>query len=201
MLFTVVFPLFATAPAQQRSGKVSSTLPAQRASGPLTFINQTNVDVIIQTTILIGKSGISVTFTGPITVHPVNPTYVTVTGYAVNGGPAGNIPAFDIDQYCCAPNKAIIVKNGAFTGGRLAVQGTANTRHLAQATQDLGAASQFIGDITTTIIRGKNGQERPRALSLWAAFSVTRRNPPAHFVARKSRAAANHLQLIVQIPS
>jgi len=109
----------ATAPTQQNTVNVSGTLPGKQAKGQLTFINQTNVDVVVQTTIITGKSGISVTFTGPITVPALNPPDIIVTGVATDAGPHGNIPQFDIDEFCCAPNNEVVVKNTtAFTGGR-----------------------------------------------------------------------------------
>jgi hypothetical protein len=60
---------------------------------------------------------VPVTFNGPITVPAAPPASVTVTGFAVNVGSAGNIGALDISGSCCAAG--IIVKNtGAFSGGQ-----------------------------------------------------------------------------------
>ena len=61
-----------------------------------------------------------ITFNGPITVYS-NPGFLTVTGYAVNVGSAGNIGALDITGSCCA--SGITVKNGAFSGGRDPIPG------------------------------------------------------------------------------
>ena len=61
-----------------------------------------------------------ITFNGPITVYS-NPGFLTVPGYAINVGSAGNIGALDIAGSCRA--SGITVKNGAFSGGRDPIQG------------------------------------------------------------------------------
>lgn len=111
--------LSATAPVQTSTGNVSGTLPAKKSHGELTFINQTSVSVTIQTTTIKGKSGVPITFQGPIVIPAINPPTAVVVGVAVNTGINGNIPLFDIDEFCCAPNNEIVVKNTtAFTGGQ-----------------------------------------------------------------------------------
>jgi hypothetical protein len=66
--------------------------------------------------VLTGASEVPVSFNGPITVPATGTSSLTVTGFAVNVGAAGNIGALDIDGPCCATG--IIVKNGAFSGGQ-----------------------------------------------------------------------------------
>ena len=56
-----------------------------------------------------------VTFNGPISV-PASPGFLTITGFAVNVGSAGNIGELDISGSCRAAG--IMVKKGAFTGGQ-----------------------------------------------------------------------------------
>lgn len=128
----------ATASEQTNTVNTTGTLPEAHAMGKLTFINQGTQDITIPTTTIVGKSGVAVSFTGPIVVKAVNPTFITVPGFAVEIGPGGNIPAFDIDEHCCVPDNQIVVKNDAFSGGRL---GTPNDQvqqsDITQAAQDL----------------------------------------------------------------
>jgi hypothetical protein len=110
--------LTAQADPQTKTVSVSGTLPATKAHGVLEFLNNGSVDVTIQTQTFVSKSGVSITFQGPITVPAANPPEATTTGFAVNAGPDGNIPAFDLLKYCCAPNNTIQVRNPEkFTGG------------------------------------------------------------------------------------
>jgi hypothetical protein len=74
--------------------------------------------------VLTGASGVPVSFNGPITVPATGTAALTVTGFAVNVGPGGDIPAFDIVKNCCVTG--ILVKNTtAFTGGQNGVAHTA----------------------------------------------------------------------------
>jgi hypothetical protein len=93
----------------------SRSIPGTRATGALTFINNGNSTKSFGSVILTDASGVQVSFNGPITVPALPPT-VTVTGFAVNIGSAGNIGALDISGSCCATG--ITVKNGTFTGGQ-----------------------------------------------------------------------------------
>jgi hypothetical protein len=97
-----------------------SSIPGTRATGALTFLDTTASNISFGSVVLRGASGVPITFNGPVTVSP-NPGFVTVTGYAVNVGSAGNIGALDISGSCCA--SGITVKNGPFSGGRDPVQG------------------------------------------------------------------------------
>lgn len=83
----------------------------------MTFINNGSSAVALQNTTITDANGIAVTFNGPIAIPAINPSFIVVTGFAVNAGSAGNIPQFDIVKACCAAN--IVVKNTtAFTGGQ-----------------------------------------------------------------------------------
>lgn len=108
--------LSTTTAAQSTTVNATGSTPATRATGQLTFINETSFDVTIQSTTLTDKNGVQISFQGPVTV-PANPPTVIVPGFAVKAGTTGNIPTLDINEFCCAPNKEIFVKNTAFTGG------------------------------------------------------------------------------------
>ena len=103
----------------------SGSIPGgTRATGQLTFINNSSAPLTFSSTTLIGKSGVPVSFNGPITVPVTGTSSLTVTGFAVNVGPGGDIPAFDILETCCVTG--ILVKNTtAFTGGQNGVAHTA----------------------------------------------------------------------------
>ncbi len=106
----------ATSPAQSKTVQSSGSIPGTRATGPLTFLNNTGSNKSFGSVILRGASGVPVTFNGPITVL-ASPGFLTITGFAVNIGSAGNIGSLDILESCCAAG--IIVKNtGAFSGGQ-----------------------------------------------------------------------------------
>jgi serine/threonine protein kinase len=106
-----------TATSVKESKTVPATgtsIPATRATGTLTFLTSGSTKTF-DSVVLRGASGVPVTFNGPVTV-PAIPGFLTVTGYAINAGSAGNIAALDITGSCCATG--ITVKNGAFSGGR-----------------------------------------------------------------------------------
>ena len=107
--------LTATSPTQSKTVVSTGSIPGTRATGALTFINNGNSTKSFGSVILTDASGVQVSFNGPITV-PLLPPTVTVTGFAVNVGSAGNIGALDINGSCCAAG--ITVKNGAFSGGQ-----------------------------------------------------------------------------------
>jgi hypothetical protein len=103
----------------------------------LTFINNSSSPLTFSSTTLTGKSGVPVSFNGPITVPAVPPASVIVTGFAVNVGPGGDIPAFDILTTCCVTG--ILVKNvTAFSGGQNGVA------HTAVKQADIDAATKQV---------------------------------------------------------
>ena len=77
-----------------------------------------------------------VSFNGPVTV-PAIPPSVTVPGFAVNVGAAGNIGALDINGPCCVKT-GIMVRNGAFSGGQNGVA------HTAVEQADIDAATKQV---------------------------------------------------------
>jgi hypothetical protein len=113
--------LTATSVKESRTAPATGTsIPGTRATGSLTFLDTTTSNISFGSVVLRGASGVPITFNGPITVYS-NPGSITVAGYAVNVGSAGNIAALDIAGSCCAAG--ITVKNGAFSGGKDPVQG------------------------------------------------------------------------------
>jgi hypothetical protein len=113
--------LTSTSQTQMKTVNATGSIPGARATGSLTFINTSSSTKTFSSVVLTGTSGVPVSFNGPITVNVLPPT-VTVTGFAVNVGAAGNIGALDINKSCCA--SGIIVRNGVFSGGRNAVPNT-----------------------------------------------------------------------------
>ncbi len=107
----------ATSPTQSATASATGSIPAKRATGQLTFINNTANAIIIQSTVLVSSSSVQISFNGPISV-PANPPTTIVPGFAVTAGTAGNIPTLDLSKACCAPNNEIFVKNTAFAGGQ-----------------------------------------------------------------------------------
>lgn len=105
-----------TSPTKTATGKATGSIPARQASGTLTFVNSTGSGITLGTTVLTGKDGVQVRFNGPVFV-PALSSSTPVGAVAVNSGTAGNIPALDIAQSCCA--SGIGVKNPSpFTGGQ-----------------------------------------------------------------------------------
>jgi hypothetical protein len=95
--------------------------PAAQARGYITLYNgQFQMVTIAAGTILTGVSGIQVVTDQDVTIPAGNPPsygQVSVTAHAINQGEQGNIPAYDINQACCATS--VLAKNtGAFTGGQ-----------------------------------------------------------------------------------
>ncbi len=89
-------------------------LPAHRATGELTFINNTAQSITLSALTLVGTHHVPVTFSGPLTIPARDPPAVMTMGVATLPGSRGEIPVFDIDQACC--HAGIVVKNTtAFT--------------------------------------------------------------------------------------
>lgn|GEM_PF-5291832 len=136
---------FLTATSVKSSKTVPATgtsIPGTRATGALTFFNSGNFVQTFDSVILRGHSGVSVTFNGPITVPAALPASITVNGFAVNVGSAGNIGAFDISGPCCA--SGITVKNTAFSGG----QDTQTNSTIQQSDID-GATRELTASLTS----------------------------------------------------
>ena len=96
---------------------------AARAHGTITFYNGLLASqTIAGGTVLTGSDGVQVITDQPAIIPAANPPFegqVTVTAHAVVPGQQGNIPAYDINQACCA--SSVLAKNtSAFTGGAAA---------------------------------------------------------------------------------
>lgn len=94
---------------------------AKQATGYLTFYNgQFQTVTIAAGTIFTGASGIQISTDQDATIPPGNPPsygQITVSAHAITAGSRGNIPAYDINQACCATS--VLAKNTqAFTGGQ-----------------------------------------------------------------------------------
>ncbi|HWZ18118.1 MAG TPA: hypothetical protein VNW73_04925, partial [Ktedonobacteraceae bacterium] len=130
-----------TSPSQSKTVTSTGSIPGTRATGALTFFNPTNTDKTFGSVILRGASGVPVSFNGPITVPAALPASITVTGFAVNIGSAGNIRGLDISGNCCAPG--ITVKNGTFGGGQ-----NPQPNSVVQQSDINGAASAITASLT-----------------------------------------------------
>lgn len=107
-----------TSATRTTTATATGSIPGKVASGTLTFFNINSTEITLDSTILTGKDGVQVSFQGPVSVpaFSLSTGSVTVTGFAVSPGAAGNIPASDISESCCGSN--IAVQNAsAFTGG------------------------------------------------------------------------------------
>jgi hypothetical protein len=94
---------------------------ARSATGFITFYNgQFQRVFIVAGTILTGASGMQVVIDQEADIPAANPPIfgqVTVSAHAINQGIKGNIPAYDINQACCAAS--VLAKNTqSFTGGQ-----------------------------------------------------------------------------------
>lgn len=116
----------------------SGTQPATTAQGTITLYNALSIAQTIPAgTLLVGADGVQVTTDSTVTIPAGNaPTEgeINVTAHTLQPGPAGNIPALDIDAPCCRAE--VIAKNtDAFTGGQ-------NARsYQAVSTQDIQAVA------------------------------------------------------------
>lgn len=114
---------------------------ATRAEGTITFYNGLlTSQTIAAGTILTGSDGVQIVTDQPATIPAANPPlegHITVSAHTLNTGASGNIPAFDINQACCATS--VLVKNTtAFSGG-------SNARAYSVVTKsDLASAQEAI---------------------------------------------------------
>ena len=93
---------------------------AKAAFGYLIFYNGQFQNVTIPAgTIFTGASGVQIITNQDATIPAANPPsfgQVTITAHAINPGVKGNIPAYDMNQACCAAS--VLVKNTQFTRGQ-----------------------------------------------------------------------------------
>ncbi len=143
-----------TTPAQSKIADATGSIPGLRATGALTFLNTSNSTRTFDSVVLTGASGVPVSFDGPVTVPAVPPSSVTVTGFAVNVGSAGNIGALDISGSCCAAG--ITVKNGAFDGGQ-----DPQPNSVIEQSDINGAADALVASLTPGAQSGLQKQVQP----------------------------------------
>src|SRR6266568_2357041 len=96
---------------------------ARQAHGIITFYNGSfSSQTIAAGTLLTGRDGIQIITDQVATIPAGNPPIygqVSVSAHAILAGEQGNIPAYDINQACCATS--VLAKNTqAFTGGAAA---------------------------------------------------------------------------------
>ncbi len=133
----------ATSPSQSKTVQSTGSIPGTRATGTLTFLNAGSTQTFGSSTnpiILRGASGVPISFNQPLTVDGL-PGYLTITGFAVNVGSAGNVGALDVSGPCCAAN--ITVKNGVFGGGQ-----NPQPNSVVQQSDINGAAAQLTASLT-----------------------------------------------------
>jgi hypothetical protein len=133
---------------------------AKTATGYITLYNGQFQSVFIAAgTILTGASGLPISTNQDATIPEANPPsfgQVTVSAHAINSGEKGNIPAYDINQACCAAS--VLVKNtGAFSGGQ-------DERSYTTVTQkDIHSVSTVLTTTLAHSITGAlQGQLRPQ---------------------------------------
>jgi hypothetical protein len=95
--------------------------PPEQARGFITFYNgQFQSLTIAAGTILTGTDGTEIITDQDATIPAANPPIfgqTTVSAHTINAGSKGNIPAFDMNEACCA--QSVLVKNiNPFTGGQ-----------------------------------------------------------------------------------
>ena len=104
--------------SQSATSPATGTIPATSARGNLLFQNDTPNPITLQSMTFTSKSGIAISFNGPVIIPP---PYKAIPAFAVQAGAAGNIPQLDIAQAALQDaqgNTQLFVKNvTAFVGG------------------------------------------------------------------------------------
>jgi hypothetical protein len=109
--------LTATSPTQSTTANATGSVQGKRATGILTLLNNTPDPITVAPAIITDDNGIQVSWHETVVVPAVPPASITVVGFAVQTGEAGNIPVLDIAKPCCV--SGIVIKNtSAFTGGQ-----------------------------------------------------------------------------------
>jgi hypothetical protein len=131
---------YTTPTPQSASANATGSIRGANATGTLTFINTGFSGVTINGGVLTGKSGVPVSFNGPLFI-PVGS--VSVVGTAVNAGVGGDIPQFDIAGTCCGSSNILVRNTTAFAGGRDPVPNSVITQN------DINSATnKLISNIT-----------------------------------------------------
>jgi hypothetical protein len=157
----------ATSATQTKTAGATGSIPGVQATGQLIFLNASSSAKTFSSVVLTGASGVQVSFNGPVTVPAVPPASVTVTGFAVNVGAAGNIKALDILGSCCAAG--ITVKNGAFSGGR-----DPQPIAVIQQSDIDGAANALVASLTSGMQTALQRQIHATELPVAGSFQCTK---------------------------
>jgi hypothetical protein len=135
-------------------------VPAQAATGKLTFYNGSNQDFVVgSTTAIPGPNGISVETDGPADIPAAHlPTVgsITVNAHVTTAGASGNMAAGAINETCCASGGFITVVSSAFTGG----QDEKDYTFLQQSDVD-GYVNQIKSTLSQQALSGVKGQLKP----------------------------------------
>jgi hypothetical protein len=135
-------------------------VPAQAATGKLTFYNGSNQDFVVgSTTAIPGPNGISVETDGPADIPAAHlPTVgsITVNAHVTTTGASGNMAAGAINETCCASGGFITVVSSAFTGG----QDEKDYTFLQQSDVD-GYVNQIKSTLSQQALSGVKGQLKP----------------------------------------
>jgi hypothetical protein len=170
-----------TPPNQMSTVMSSGNIAGAPATGQLTFLNNSSSPLTFSSTTLTGKSGVPVSFNGPITVPATGTSSVTVTGFAVDVGPGGDIPQFDIVKNCCVTG--ILVKNTtAFNGGQ-----NPQAHAVVEQTDIDAATNNLVTMLKPGVLKDLKGQVRsneavvPNTLQCPSKTNLTRdHNAGAH---------------------
>ncbi|HEY4034089.1 MAG TPA: hypothetical protein VGL94_09025, partial [Ktedonobacteraceae bacterium] len=149
---------------QKQSKSVTATgvghIPAEAATGQLTFYNGSNQAFVVgSTTAIPGPNGVSVETDGPANIPGAHlPTVgsITVNAHATAAGVNGNMAASAINETCCASGGFITVVNSAFTGG----QDEKDYTFLQQSDVD-GFVNQLKLTLSQQALNGLKGQIKP----------------------------------------
>ncbi len=132
---------------------------ATRASGTITLYNGLlTSQTIAAGTVLTGSDGTQVVTDQPAVISAASPPiegHITVPAHALLAGASGNIPAYDINQACCATS--VLAKNReAFTSGAAAKDFLVVTRENIRT-----AASQLQATLSQSERAALEAQLRP----------------------------------------
>jgi len=149
---------------QKQSKSVTATgvghIPAEAATGQLTFYNGSNQAFVVgSTTAIPGPNGVSVETDGPANIPGAHlPTVgsITVNAHTTTAGVNGNMAAGAINETCCASGGFITVVSSAFTGG----QDEKDYTFLQQSDVD-GFVNQLKPTLSQQALSGLKGQIKP----------------------------------------
>lgn len=149
-------------PSQSKSVTATGVghVPAQTATGQLTFYNGSNQAFVVgSTTAIPGPNGVSVETDGPANIpaaHPPTEGTITVDAHATTAGANGNMASGAINETCCASGGFITVVSSDFTGG----QDEQDYTYLQQSDVD-GYVNQIKSTLSQQALNSLRGQLKP----------------------------------------